>query len=151
MGEEFERIRKRIEELERMMRDYVEESFRRELEGFKEELRRAFESFRPSWSSEGYLRPLYTVRDAGTYYVIMVDLPRADESKIDVGFSGNSVLIKAKMKKAAEFKGWSSRGSEVSFTEYREVITLPTPVKPEEAEVKVRKGVLVIKVPKKLT
>jgi len=146
--EEFERLWKRIREVEKSIREYVEEEFRRALEDIRSELRSIDRMLMPSWSHEGYLRPLYTVKDVGNAYVIYIDLPKVDEGSIDVRFRDNLVMIKAKLKEGLTLSNWSSRGSEVRFYEYREVIELPVRIDPKKVRVSVKRGRVQIVVPK---
>ncbi len=146
--DEFERLWKRIREVEKSIREYVEEEFRRALEDIRSELRSIDRMLMPSWSHEGYLRPLYTVKDVGNAYVIYIDLPKVDEGSIDVRFRDNLVMIKAKLKEGLTLSNWSSRGSEVRFYEYREVIELPVRIDPKKVRVSVKRGRVQIVVPK---
>ncbi len=138
--DEFERLWRRIKEIERSIREYVEEEFRKALEDIRNEIRSIDRMLMPSWSHEGYLRPLYTVKDVGNAYIIYLDLPKADEGSIDVRFKGNLIMIKAKLKEGLRLSNWSSRGSEIKFHEYREVIELPIRIDPSKVRVSIKRG-----------
>ncbi|MCD6341043.1 MAG: Hsp20/alpha crystallin family protein [Desulfurococcales archaeon] len=146
--DEFERLWRRVREVERSIREYVEEEFRRVLEDVRNELRSINRMLMPSWAYEGYLRPLYTVKDVGNAYIIYIDLPKVDEGSIDVRFKDNLVMIRAKLKEGLTLSNWSSRGSEVRFYEYREVIELPIRIDPEKVRVNVKRSRVQIIVPK---
>ena len=146
--DEFERLWKRIREVEKSIREYVEEEFRRALEDIRSELRSIDRMLMPSWSHEGYLRPLYTVKDVGNAYVVYIDLPKVDEGSIDVRFRDNLIMIRAKLKEGLTLSNWSSRGSEVRFYEYREVIELPVRIDPKKVRVSVRRSRVQIVIPK---
>jgi len=147
--DEFDRLWRRIRALERGLREYFSEELRRAVEAFREEARALDRMLSPSWSHEGYLRPLYTVRDEGSAYVVYIDLPRADEGSIDVRFRDNMVLLRARLREGTYIKGWSSRASEVRFSEYRDVIELPVRVDPSKVKVVTRRGLVKIVIPKR--
>ena len=138
--DEFDKLWRRIKEVERSIREYVEEEFRRALEDVRNELRSINRMLMPSWSHEGYLRPLYTVKDVGSAYIIYIDLPKVDEGTIDVRFKNNLVMIKAKLKEGLKISSWSGRGGEVKFHEYREVIELPVRIDPSKVRVNVKRS-----------
>ncbi|HDD26191.1 MAG TPA: hypothetical protein ENF75_03785 [Acidilobales archaeon] len=147
--DEFDRLIKRIRELEKKTWEYIESEMRRAFT----EVRREFESVErmlsPSWSHDGYLKPLYSIRDEGNYYAIYIDLPRVDEGSIDVRFKENKVLIRAKLKERMKLSPWSGRGGEIGFTEYREVIEVPVSrIDPKRVKVITRKRFVKILIPK---
>jgi len=142
--DEFERLWRRIKEIERRML----ESFRDEEERILKELEDLRKALMPSWSYEGYLRPLYTIRDLGDEYVLYVDLPNADQGSIDVKFKGNTILIRAKLKMQHKFSEWSGQGGETVFTEYRDVITLPFNIDPSCVSLRQRRGMIELRIKK---
>ncbi len=142
--DEFKKLLRKWEQLERSFREMI----RREIEKFEKELDIVRIPASPSWSSEGVLKPLYSVRDEGDSYVIYVDIPKADEGTIEVNFMDNKVEIKARLRKEFRFEGWSGRGGETTFTKYREVIELPIRIDPQRVRVRKRKGIVEIRIPK---
>jgi len=147
--DEFEKFMRRIRELERRTWEYVERELRRAVS----EVRREFESIErmlsPSWSHDGSLKPLYSVRDEGNAYAIYIDLPKADEGTIDVRFKDNKVLIRAKLKEKTSFKPWSGRGGEIGFTEYRELIEVPVKrIDPSRVKIVKKRRFVKILIPK---
>ncbi|MCD6084878.1 MAG: Hsp20 family protein [Desulfurococcales archaeon] len=138
--DEFDKLWRRIKEVERSIREYVEDEFRRALEDVRNELRSINRMLMPSWSHEGYLRPLYAVKDVGRAYIIYIDLPKVDEGTIDVRFRNNLVMIRAKLKEGLKISSWSGRGGEVKFHEYREVIELPVRIDPSKVRVNVKRS-----------
>ncbi len=142
--DEFEKFWRRIKEIERRMLESFREEEERILREF-EEIRRALI---PSWSYEGYLRPLYTMRDLGNEYVLYIDLPNADQGSIDIKFKGNAILIRAKLRMKHRFSEWSGQGGETIFTEYRDVITLPFNVDPSCVCLRQRKGMIELRIRK---
>lgn len=140
--DEFKRLLKKWEQLERSFREMI----RREIERFEKELELIKIPAPPSWSSEGVLKPLYSVRDEGDSYVIYVDIPKADEGTIEVNFVDNKIEIKARLRKEFKFENWTGRGGETTFTQYREIIELPTRIDPQRVRVRKRKGIVEIKI-----
>ena len=147
--DEFDRLMKKIRELEKRVWDYIEGEVRRAAS----EIRREFESVErmlsPSWSSEGFLKPLYSIRDEGNAYAIYVDLPKADEGTIDVRFKDNKILIRARLKEKTDFSPWTGRGGEVKFTEYRDLIEVPVKhIDPSRVRIIKRRRFIKILIPK---
>ncbi len=142
--DEFERFWRKIREIEKKML----ESFREEEEQILRELEEIRKALTPSWSYEGYLRPLYTMRDLGDEYILYIDLPNADQGSIDVKFKGNAILIRAKLKMQHRFSEWSGQGGETVFTEYRDVITLPFDIDPNYVSLRQRKGMIELRIKK---
>jgi len=140
MDEEFERLFKRIKEIERSFREYIEDEFQRIIRRLREDMIYVERMFSPMWHYEGYLRPLYSVIDKGSYYEIYIDLPKADEQSIDIRFSDNLMYIKARLKEEIKFRGLSGRGGETKFYEYREVVELPFKVDPQKVRIFAKRG-----------
>ncbi len=142
--DEFEKFWRRMREMERRLMRFIEEEQARVLREFEETRK----SFMPSWSYEGFLRPLSTVRDEGDEYVIYVDMPEMDRGTLEVRFKDNLIFLKAKLKRVHRFSDWSGRGGETEFREYKDVISLPIKVDPKLVSVKCRKGVIEIRIKK---
>jgi len=140
VSSELENFFKRISELEKRLREYI----KREIEDTIRELRRELihqeDMFKPMWHHEGYLRPLYSIRDRGSFIEIYVDLPRADEKSIDIWFKDNYVYIRARLKEDVRFHRLSGRSGEIEFQEYREVVELPFKIDPNRVRVDARRG-----------
>ncbi len=143
--EEFRKILKKWREIARGVDEYIEEEFKK----IEREVRELKAMMEPSWTSNGTLKPLYSIRETPDSYIIYVDIPQADEGSLNVGFQKNKVIIQAKLKKEVRLTGWTGRGGETTFTQYEETITLPTPINPEKAKVRAKKGIIEIRVPKK--
>ncbi len=146
--EEIRRMLKRMREIERRTREYIEDELRRVAEEIRSEIESVERMLSPSWSHNGYLRPLYSLRDEGSNYVLYIDLPRVDEGTIDVKFIGNKVVIRARLKEETRFTEWSGRGGEIKFNEYREVIELPITIDPSKVKVLTKKRVVKVIIPK---
>jgi len=143
-NDEFEKFWQKIREIERKML----ESLREEEERVLKELEEVRKALTPSWSYEGYLRPLYTIRDLGDEYVLYIDLPNADQGSVDIKFKDNTILIRAKLKMQHRFSEWSGQGGETVFTEYRDVITLPFNIDPSCVSLRQRKGMIELRIKK---
>ncbi len=135
MSEDLDEFLKRMRRVERRIREYIEEGIRKTLEDIREEYYSINTLLNPSWSCEGHLRPLYTIKDVGNAYVIYIDLPKADLNTIDVRFKDNLMIIRARLTEEFTISRWSGRGGEVRFCEYREVINLPIKVDPNKVKV----------------
>jgi|UniRef100_A0A7J2U019 HSP20 family molecular chaperone IbpA len=140
MDEDFERLFKRIKEIERNLREYIEDEFRRAIGKFREDMMHIEGMLAPMWHYEGYLRPLYSIVDKGSYYEIYIDLPKADEQSIDIRFRGNMMYVRARLKEEIGFSGLSGRGGETKFHEYREVVELPFNIDPQKVRVVAKRG-----------
>ncbi|MDK6029466.1 Hsp20 family protein [Ignisphaera sp. 4213-co] len=143
IDEEFEKLFRKIREVERSVKDFVESEFKRILDSVEDvmHIRRVLS---PTWYHEGYLRPLYTVYDRGSYYEILIDLPKVDEGSIDVRFQDNLIYIRARLKEEIRFSNWSGVGGETRFHEYREVIEIPIRINPEKVRIQTRRGLVKI-------
>jgi len=146
--EEFDRLTKRVERVFREMEDYIARRIREEMESLYSELSSMERMLRPMWHYDGYLEPLYTIKDLGDRVVVYIDIPFAEEGAIDVRFVDGKLFIKAKLRKGISFSDWSSRFSETRFTEYRAVIDLPPGLDYSKARVRVKRGVIEIAIPK---
>ncbi len=142
--DEFERMWRKFKEIEQRITDFIEEEQRR----IMRELEEVKRSVAPSWSYEGFLRPLSTIHDEGDEFVVYVDLPHVDRGSIDVKFYNNRIFIRARLKVKHRFSDWSGQGGRTEFNEYRDVITLPVRIDPESARVRFRKGVIEIRIKK---
>lgn len=93
--------------------------------------------------------PDINIQDKGDHYLVTVDLPGAEDSRLDVKVDGQTLTISGTIE--AERKqedGGSMLRQERQSGQFRRVITLPSPVKADEMETKHKKGVLHIEIPK---
>ena len=142
--DDFERMFRRIRAFEKGIREYIESEFRRLLNEFKEDVSHIERVFSPMWNYEGYLRPLYIVKDRGSFYEIYIDLPKVDEGSIDIKFIDNVIYIRARLREEVMFSSWSGRGGETRFYEYREAIELPIKIDPNKVKVLTKRGMVKI-------
>ncbi len=144
MGDEKRDRWKELKGLHKELENFIEDEFAK----IEEEVKRVKALLEPSWSVNGVLRPLYSIRESPLEHVIYVDIPRADEGSVEVTFTGNKVRVKAKLRKEVRLEGLLGRGSETSFTHYEQVIELPFEVDPRKVKVRVRKGVVEVRIRK---
>jgi HSP20 family molecular chaperone IbpA len=138
--DEFDELFRKMREFEKKLQRYIEEELTRALSELKSDLAYMENMFKPMSHYEGYLRPLYTIRDRGSYIEVYIDLPKADEKTIDIRFRDNYMLIRARLKEEVRFSGLSGRGGETKFHEYREVLELPIKIDPDKVRLDVKKG-----------
>ncbi len=144
---EFDEINKMMRKLEKEFKeleDHIMRALRDEVRKLYEDLASMERMFKPMWHHEGYLEPLYTIKDLGDRIVVYIDLPFAEESTIDVKFIDNKMVIRAKLKKNLSYSDWSTRFEGTSFSEYRTVIDLPIKVSPDRVKVRAKRGVVEI-------
>jgi len=146
--DEIEEIFRRLHELRRRIENYVEEALRRSIEASRTLLEEEKGMLRPLWDAKGVLEPLYTIKDLGDRYIVYVDLPYANEGTIDIKFVGNEMIVEAKLKSGVRFSEWHRRYSETTFHSYKLSIELPITPDPKKVQVKARKGVIQVVIPK---
>ena len=142
--DELEKFIKRIEKSFKSIEEHVTRLIRDEFARIYEDIASMERMFKPMWHHEGYLEPLYTIKDLGDRIVIYIDLPYAHEGTIDVKFIDNKMIIKAKLKQQISLSQWGTRFSDITFNEYRTVIDLPLRVDPDKVKIRTRRGVVEI-------
>ena len=101
---------------------------------------------------DGSIRPLYTIYEYPDRYVILVDLPAADASTINVSATEDKLVIEAQMERELSLSDiyGTMVGREVKVTRYRHVIPLPEDADPSGMKVNVRPNkVLEIVIPRR--
>ena len=101
---------------------------------------------------DGSIRPLYTVYEYPDRYVILVDLPAADTSTINVSATEDRLIVEAKLERSLTYSDifGTQYGREVSVTRYKHVIPLPDDADPSGMRVEVKPNkILEIAIPKK--
>ncbi len=130
---EFEKIRRRIEkEIDRIMREYT--------------------ALKPDLTPDGSLQPLYTLYEYSDRYIILVDLPVADTSTLEVKVVDDKLVLEARLERSIRLGDVYGHtvGQEISVSRYKQVIPLPADVDAEKTEVKVRPTKIIeIVIPKK--
>lgn len=123
---EFDRIRRRIErEFGRLMREHS--------------------ILRLDLTPDGSLRPLYALYEYPDRYVVLVDLPEADTSTLEVKIVNDRLVIEARLRRdirLGDIYGHTI-GREISVNRYKQVIPLPSDADPQKTSIKVRPNKIV--------
>lgn len=132
-----------------------------DIEAFFERLRRRLlreaerilaEAMQPDWTPDGGLRPLYTVYEYPDYYLVLVDLPAADLSTVNVYTTDHNLVIEARLQhelRLSDVYG-TVAGREVSLRYYRQEIPLPSDAELEKMRVNVRPNKIIeIRIPRR--
>lgn len=127
----FKKLERRVREIENAIRRDIEETLRY----FSRD------EYGPRMYSDT-VEPLYSMRDLGDRLVIHIDLPLAEEGKVNVWFEGNRMYLRAEIAKKLQREGLYESYRGVDVREYRLVITLPFAPRPEDTSIRVKKGVL---------
>ncbi len=92
--------------------------------------------------------PLHSVYEYEDKYVIVMDMPYADNASLQINAYDRTLEIKAKLKKAVHVDEIGYRFSSGVIQEYRKKITLPPDVDVSKLTYKVLRGRLIITIPK---
>jgi len=129
--------------------DLVEEY----LEGLEESISRLSEQLfeRPSWDGRTCtIEPLRNVYVYPTEVVVTVDLPFAEESTISVEPVDEDALeVSAKLKRRVCFDDFGMAQFRGEFQELRCLTRIPVPVHMDRMEVRFKRGVLEVRLPRK--
>jgi len=102
--------------------------------------------------NEPFFVPNLDIRDVGSNYIVNIDIPGMDKSKINVEVKGNQLIVSGKRDEKTEEN--INKGNnlfykkERSFGEFYRSITLPPDAKHEGIKADYKKGVLTITIPK---
>ncbi len=110
------------------------------------------EAMQPDWTPDGGLRPLYTMYEYPDHYLVLVDLPAADLSSINVYTTNHTLVIEARLQQELRLSDvyGTVTGREVSLRYYRQEIPLPSDADPENMSVNVRPNKIIeIRIPRK--
>lgn len=93
--------------------------------------------------------PDINLEDKGDRYVVTVDLPGAEDSRLDVKIEGQTLTISGTIRSEArdEDEGRMLR-QERRSGKFHRTVTLPSPVAADKMTTKNKKGVLYIEIPK---
>ena len=93
--------------------------------------------------------PDINMEDKGDHYLVTVDLPGVEDSRLDVKIDGRILTISGTMKTESEEKdiGTMMRQERRSGS-FQRIVTLPSLVKAEKMKTKAKKGVIHIEIPK---
>ena len=100
--------------------------------------------------SLSYTVPSMDLTDAKDHYVVQMDMPGADKSKIKVNVEGRLLSVSGQRDTSNEIKNNDNQvvRSERSTAEFERTITLPSPVKADAVQADYNNGVLTINLPK---
>ncbi|NOZ76349.1 MAG: Hsp20/alpha crystallin family protein [Euryarchaeota archaeon] len=119
--------------------------------GIFDEFNWLVDTVRPSFDqSTRCLEPLVHVRDAGGEVVITADLPYVRKEDIKVHITEDLVEIEASMARSVTLECCGTIHSETRFRSFKKAVGLPVRVIPEKARARFSKGILEVRVPKKL-
>jgi HSP20 family protein len=112
------------------------------------------ETLQPDWTPDGGLRPLYTVYEYPDRYVILVDVPGADTSSINIYVTeDNRLVVEARLQRELSFSDvyGTVAGRELSIRYYKQEIPLPPDADKDNIKVNVRPNKIIeIVVPRRL-
>ena len=133
----------------------------REMEKMKRRIDKMFkESFprltpyknMPFYQYGSFFNPDMDIRENKDSYVITMDVPGMDKSKIDIEVKGNSLVVSGERKEETEENTQKGKNifykKERSFGYFSRVIPLPDDAKKDEIKADYKKGVLRIVIPK---
>jgi len=106
---------------------------------------------KPSWDQRACtMEPLRDVMVTPTEVIVTVDLPYAEENTIQVKpISKDTVEILAKLKRKVRFDDFGITQYKGEFHTFRCETRIPVPVYTEKMEIRFRKGILEIHLPRK--
>ena len=106
-----------------------------------------------SKESDSFFNPNLDIQDTGENYVVKVDIPGMDKSKINVEIKGNQLIVSGKREGKTEEK--TNKGSrlfykkERNFGYFSRLMLLPSDVQNKSVTADYKRGVLTIIIPKK--
>ncbi|MBC7130930.1 Hsp20/alpha crystallin family protein [Candidatus Bathyarchaeota archaeon] len=129
--------------------DIIEEYF----ENMEEWLERLRESLveSPSWDCKTCtMEPLSDVTVTNDEVIVTVDLPYAEENTIRVTpTSKDTIEVSAKMKRKVSFNDFGITHHRGEFHTFRCQVHIPVPVYLDKMEIRLKKGILEIRIPRK--
>lgn len=118
-------------------------------ERLRREMDRLFEEYGQSFgaATEAVLGPPADLADNGTAYVIRADVPGLTEKDLEITIDGNAVTLRGERKDDVP-EGYSVHRKERGAVKFARSWRLPARVEPDQAEAKLKDGVLVLTIPK---
>ncbi|MCD6529772.1 Hsp20/alpha crystallin family protein [Candidatus Bathyarchaeota archaeon] len=128
-----------------IMWEYMEELERRT----DELLREMFE--KPSWDLETRsLEPLFNISVTPEEVVVTADMPYVDPETVEIEKLDEDLIeVSAKMRVKVTFRDLGIRHREGEFSCFRCRVPLPVPVDVGKARIRVRRGILEIRLPRR--
>ncbi|HDN62636.1 MAG TPA: Hsp20/alpha crystallin family protein [Candidatus Bathyarchaeota archaeon] len=128
-----------------IMWEYMEELERRT----DELMREVFE--KPSWDLETRsLEPLFNISVTPDEVVVTADMPYVDPETVEIEKLDEDLIeVSAKMRVKVTFRDLGVRHREGEFSCFRCRVPLPVPVEVGKAKIRVRRGILEIRLPRR--
>lgn len=128
-----------------IMWEYMEELERRT----DELMREVFE--KPSWDLETRsLEPLFNISVTPDEVIVTADMPYVDPETVEIERLDEDLIeVSAKMRVKVTFRDLGIRHREGEFSCFRCRVPLPVPVDVGKARIRVRRGILEIRLPRK--
>ena len=138
LPDELERaIRRRVEQMIREIAGDISSIVESALKTVKPVIRQVVE--------QGYLLPEYDIYVEGEEVIVVIQLPGASKSLMDLRIADRALTLEAKF--SDELKNTAPRSRLFKAKGYRCVIELPKEVDPSKGTAAYRDGVLVIRLP----
>ncbi len=127
-----------------------------EMDRWFDEFRRDFESrfWGPFWPAEMETRmqvrqPLVDLADNGREFVVKAELPGVNKEDLDIRVTDDGVELKAESEREKEEKEKDYHYRERAYSSFHRTLSFPEEVLADQAEAKLKDGVLEVSVPKK--
>ncbi len=123
----------------------------RELEAFRRDMERLFDSFFGKYSVEEYeglWSPPVDIEETENDIIVRVELPGMKKEDIKIRTTGDSITISGEKKHEAEEKGKHFHRIERAYGRFERTIDLPVEVEPDNAKATYENGVLTVTLPK---
>ncbi|MCS7115257.1 MAG: Hsp20/alpha crystallin family protein [Nitrososphaerota archaeon] len=129
--------------------DIMDEYFE-SLEEWIESLRESIIE-RPSWDCRACtMEPLHNISVTGNEVIVTVDLPYTEEKTIEVKpISSDTIEISAKMRRKVSFDEFGITHHKGEFHRFHCQTRIPVPVYMDKMEVRFKKGILEIRLPRR--
>jgi HSP20 family molecular chaperone IbpA len=129
--------------------DELREYIMRKIREMEEEVDRALtQPLEEEYTRPSIREPLHTIYEREDEYIVIVDIPWADESKIIVNAENNVLEIKARLKKKLRATDIGYRFVSEETGEYYKKIILPEDANVSQLKYSVRRNRLFIEIPK---
>lgn len=108
---------------------------------------------RPSWNYRtSTMEPLKDMRVTPTEVIVTVDLPMTKKASVQVKpVDENTLEISAKMRRKVTFKEFGITHHEGEFEKFQCRTSIPVPVQMKKLDIKFKKGLLELHIPRKRT
>ncbi len=138
--------RRRRRSIFELMGEHVED-----FEAWVEEMIESVTAERPSWNTRACcLEPLCNVFVTIDEVVVTADLPNTNPESVKVeATGGNSIVIRANMKRKLRFDDFGITHRRGEFSSFRCQVRIPVPVDTKRMQLSFKRGILQIRLPRK--